>query len=311
MKKEIGSEFWDIPKSNKKNDIFPENTKWFLSGRTALKYIIADCDIKSVAIPSWCCKSMTDPFVDASIEILYYDSIPNTNCDAVFLIDYFGYQTRKYEVDKYPGVVIRDVTHSVFSRKYNDADYYFGSLRKWAGFVTGGFAYGNWKNDIKINDVDKEYEAFRKEAMLQKKSYIEGKSDSKNYLNIFDKANNLLDSCKICSATEEDIIAAQYLDVDFLKRTRRQNAEYLLGKFKGLYKLEKDDCPLFVPIKVKNRDALRNYLIDHDIYCPVHWPNRDLDGTELSLVCDQRYGIEDMKRICEIINKFQNEGNEI
>ena len=70
------------------------------------------------------------------------------------------------------------------------------------------------------------------------------------------------------------------------------------------------DCPLFVPIVIakEKRNAIRKKLIDNQIYCPVHWPHpnaecqSNLYEMELSLVCDQRYNGDDMKRIVEVLN---------
>ena len=56
-------------------------------------------------------------------------------------------------------------------------------------------------------------------------------------------------------------------------------------------------------------------LIDNAIYCPIHWPKSEfhrgisqraemLYSQELSLVCDQRYGSDDMNRIVECIRKY-------
>ena len=67
---------------------------------------------------------------------------------------------------------------------------------------------------------------------------------------------------------------------------------------------------MFVPIIVPNgkRDALRRHLIRNEIYCPVHWPRPEgcvsnlYDG-ELSLICDQRYGIEDMDRLISTLTE--------
>ena len=67
MKREIGSEFWNIPLTNKGNKIFPEHTAFFMSGRGALYSVIEDVlktrKINSVAMPSWCCDSMIIPFL--------------------------------------------------------------------------------------------------------------------------------------------------------------------------------------------------------------------------------------------------------
>ena len=73
---------------------------------------------------------------------------------------------------------------------------------------------------------------------------------------------------------------------------------------------------MFVPVLVPygKRDELRKYLIENEIYCPVHWPEskyHKLDErteyiyqNELSLVCDQRYTESDMNRIVEVIKTY-------
>lgn len=306
MRREIGSEFWDVPVCDAKNSLFPNNTLWFLSGRIALKYIISDCSIKSVAIPRWCCNTMVDPFIQEGVHITYFDSIVPTETDAILIMDYFGY-TDQYKVpDEYKGIVIRDVTHSIFSKNYDDADYYYGSLRKWAGFYTGGFAWknGEWESEEIIAEPDTEYVEYRKKAMEQKKMYILGQSDSKEYLDLFSKAEERLNQCGISGSCAEDIEKALYLDIDFIKKTRRNNAKELIRHLESMYPIKETDCPLFVPIRLKNRNSIRNKLIENHIYCPVHWPESDLDGTELSIVCDQRYDVKDMQRICEVIDAF-------
>ena len=305
-KREIGSDFWDIPICEKENDIFPKDTKWFVAGRTALSYIIKDSGIKSVSMPAWCCESMINPFKDNDVAVEFYDTTPSKNCDAVLIMDYFGFTNHFKVPTDYKGIVIRDVTHSVFSKKYDDADYYYGSLRKWAGFVTGGFAWGNWKKDLPIPECDNDYVALKKQAMLDKKKYIDRLTDSKDYLALFKKANETLLTFGIMGASEEDVFCARHLDVDYIKSKRRNNAKILIKHFGCLYYLNENDCPLFVPIYVRNRDVLRETFISNNMFFPVHWPNHDLNGRELSIVCDQRYDEEDMLEICKVANSVTN-----
>lgn len=307
MVSEIGSEFWNVPTCQERNDVFPEHTKWFLAGRTALKYIIWDCGIKSVSIPEWCCESMIAPFIEADVQVIFYSEKPSVNTDAVFIIDYFGYTVHNHVPDGYVGIVIRDMTHSIFSASYEDADYYFGSLRKWAGFWTGGFAWGNWKKAEVIAPCDEHYVFLRRTAMEAKEIYIAGKTNRKGFLELFKEADIYLKTCGVCSAEERDVESAKFFDWVTVKTIRRANAKILLNYFEGLFQLKENDCPLFVPINVNNRDRLRAYLIRNKIYCPVHWPKNDHNGTELSLICDQRYGEEDMLRICRTIDNFQKE----
>ena len=151
---EIGSEFWDVPAAGRDCGLWLDSTQWYLCGRSALYAIVCELHgVRSIAMPSWCCHSMIKPFTDAGITVRFYPvwmegclrQEPALTCDALFLMDYFGYTSSACgRPPGYHGVVIRDVTHSIFSSQYSDADYYFGSLRKWCGVWTGGYA---WKQD--------------------------------------------------------------------------------------------------------------------------------------------------------------------
>lgn len=333
---EIGSEFWDIPIVNCENKIVPETTQWYLSGRSALKSIVKSIKYcHSVAMPSWCCESMIKPFVDAGYEVRFYpvywkDGLVqeiDLNSDVLFVMDYFGHTTKQLECFNYEGIVIRDVTHSVFSASYIDADYYFGSLRKWFGFWTGGYAWTKEDNMLPGREIGNEtacrkYIALRQEAMQQKEEYIKGNRFSKDYLQLFEEAEDLLDSIEIESADARDIELANRIDIDKIKTIRRRNATILRENLQDwlIFKeLRDNDCPMFVPILVPDgkRDALRKHLINNQIYCPVHWPiskyhklnnqEKELYDNELSVVCDQRYGEEDMRRIIDTIKEFWKE----
>ncbi len=63
MKREIGREFCEV-EVGRENNIFPDTTVWFASGRAALKVIIKDIKAKDRGLPSWCCDSMIIPLVD-------------------------------------------------------------------------------------------------------------------------------------------------------------------------------------------------------------------------------------------------------
>lgn len=326
---EIGSEFWDIPLATNNNELFPDTTQWYLSGRSALQAIIKELGgARSVSLPSWCCDSMVKPFVDCQFDISFYPVYwenrliqdVRQNSDVLFLINYFGYSTCAPEVSNYKGIVIRDVTHSILSTSYADADYYFGSLRKWCGVWTGGYA---WSRDnhrlIKGNVNDLGYTSLRARAMQKKQEYIEGKRVDKEYLKTFEEAEESLEATGVVQSAERDVILGKKLDVEYIKSKRRSNAEVLRKAFPDWLmfpNMTSKDCPMFVPVLVPDgkRDSLKRYLIKNEIYCPVHWPvskYHELDGrtfhiykNELSLVCDQRYTEDDMARMVDIIKQF-------
>ncbi len=327
---EIGSEFWSIPVSDEPTDIFTKSTAWFMSGRHALSSIIAEIkakkNVRTALLPSWCCDSMILPFIRSGIEIDFYPVYQKNGTlvqdvgsareyDILLLMDYFGYTSDTVVYEGRP-IVIRDVTHSFFSKTYNDADYYFGSLRKWCGFATGGFAFGTTASSLPAND---KYVSLRKSAMRAKSEYIHGSSESKSFLSVFADAEEYLEESCVSGADRTEIELASKLDVDFIKAQRRKNAVVLLESLADVAIfpfLQENDCPLFVPISVPedDRGALRQFLIEKKIYCPVHWPiskyhklneqTEKIYKSELSIVCDQRYGENDMHRVASAIKKY-------
>ena len=329
MMREIGSEFWSVPTVQQNNGFFPEDTRWFLSGRSALTCILEDIrkhtPAKTAALPAWCCDSMIKPFADMGFSLRFYSVYPENGrlvqdfsaaegADVWLVMDYFGYTGPL--PPRTDAIVIRDLTHSIFSLRYDDAQYCFGSLRKWAGFYTGGFAWGLAQQNLPENEG---YVAMRSDAMAQKEQYILGNSSGKGYLAVCGEAEELLEDCPLAGAAQRDILLAQKLDIACIRDRRRENAAILLEAFSDVAlfpTLREGDCPLFVPILVPDgkRDELRKRLIQKEIYCPVHWPltqyhkidrrSAAIYENELSLVCDQRYGANHMERIIETVKNF-------
>ena len=322
--REIGSEFWDIPTGTRPCSIFPAGTRWYLSGRTALRAIVSSLrGARRAALPDWCCDSMLRPFADAGIEIIFYPALARyregfnpPDCDVLLVMDYFGFSSA--DCGSHP-CVIRDVTHSLLSGPKADARWYFGSLRKWCGVRTGGFA---WSGEDLPNpgETDLNYLALRRQAMEEKAAYLEGRSARKDYLEVFARAEALLDrNACLKGADPEDVSMAKLLDVERVRSSRRENAAVLMEAFSDWLvfpQLLAGDCPLFVPILVPQgkRDRLRQFLIENRVYCPVHWPlshlhrvseeSLHLYENSISLVCDQRYGPADMERIVHTIRSF-------
>ena len=333
---EIGSEFWDL----KTKDL-----KYLLVGRTALDHIIKDIKATSKAkkayLPTYCCHTMIQPFIDNNIDVLFYevnikngafnyDLDYNVNFDIVLIMQYFGIANA--QVDKiaknlkdHNKIVIEDTSHSVFLDKPYTcySDYTFTSFRKWTGLACGAVACKN--NDAfaieKPLKTNKQYIDLRTRAASLKKQYIDSKAGKKDdFLNLFSEAENLIETdYRDYSLPEYYINQINNLDTEYIKTKRRLNAKTLYNALKDLLQIEtlnfKDsDVPLFVPILVKDRlrDQLRAHLTKNNIYCPIHWPLSPLHKVTdtyiydniLSLVCDQRYSPRDMIRIADVIKNF-------
>ena len=297
--------------------------------------------LRTVYMPSYCCQSMIKPFLDNKIEVEFYsigfqngcytyDIDFDKECDAILIMQYFGYKNEAVDeiIERFRfnhKVVIEDATHSWFStNQYSkDVDYVFMSFRKWTGVVCGAVAIKQ-KDDFSISipaQTNLSYLAKRKEARELKRLFIEegiGKKDE--FLKRFKEAEDFL-NCDYMNynVPEEDINSILNLDRPEIIKRRKANAMFLIDSISDIKDIEtirisNEDTPLFVPILVKNgyRNELQNYLSKNDVYCPIHWPvsvNLKICKdfvylSSLSLVCDQRYTIDDMRYIARLIKEF-------
>jgi hypothetical protein len=87
-----------------------------------------------------------------------------------------------------------------------------------------------------------------------------------------------------------------------------------LGEVAIFPELARDTVPLGFPIRVKNRDRVRQRLFEHEIYPPVHWaiqgivPEQFTDSHRLAaeimtLPCDQRYDNNEMEWMARLVLK--------
>lgn len=279
---------------------------------------------------------MTVSFYDIILEDELIYSMPQDDADIILFLNYFGVDTRKTkefgsEIRKsYPSaILIEDRTHSLFAESGSGyADYEFASIRKWTGFSDGGIVI---KAPKKIRDCSKEnrkYAEIFAQASRLKKQYLEaGEGEKSDFLKLYNEAEEMLDAdYKGYSASRETLEGMMYLDVDLIKKKRIENFNILCenadtirksGAEPLFSKLDRADVPLFFPVIFKNseeRSIVRKRLIENEIYCPVHWPVSELHSLnpktssiyerELSIICDQRYGPEDMMRIADVLAEF-------
>lgn len=333
MYSEIGSEFW---LENEPLLLSSERSNHYvLSGRTAIDLIVRDIlqkkDAKTVYMPAWCCDSMLAPFLangfhvdlyDMSLEPqLTYHIDLNKNVDVFYVCNYFGYDDiiDNQMIVNYKSqgtTIIYDRTHSFFNN--NDvasADYSFASIRKWMGVVCGAEMNGVEAKALKSYP----FLDGKLRAMQLKKDYLAGNQEieKQTFLNLFaDFGHHLEYDYQDYAMDELSYTIYKKTNKEELKQKRRENANYLHEHMtlRTLAPLTDDCCPLFVPVffeSKEKRNAVRRKLIENQIYCPIHWSKNQLVDaemkvneiydTELSLICDQRYGIEEMKKLIAIL----------
>lgn len=316
MLNEIGSEFWlsELPEAYSCKQLPLWLTKWphlalTSSGRgatnLAIKSLSEELIPKTALLPSYCCHTMIDPFLQAGFEVFFYDikkenlepdlesveKFIKQNIGVVLHMGYFGFETNKnlyaiLEEFKNAGTkIIEDVTHTLFSDfGYNGInDFFVASIRKWMGIPSGGFCSSKAEKHIAKIKSDEEFISIRLKALKKKFEFI--KSGDENlkpqFLDLFKSAEAVQDKKpEPYSIDQLSLTILNSIEVKDLIVKRRENYSYLSQfltnntKLQPIFnKLPENVCPLFLPLYVKDRrDEFKRKLIDNKIYAPVHWP---------------------------------------
>lgn len=258
--------------------------------------------------------------------------------EGILLTSYFGFHSSKtlmylnHKCLENAGVVIYDNTHSWLCNNENlksKFDYIFTSYRKWI-YCPGIAKAEKEKSDflIEVPDrIDINFIEMRNAAAVAKQQYIINNKGEKDYfLNQFKCAEKMIQNEKGYSACDEySYHILENVDKEKIRKTRRRNAKFLLDKINDLDfinplfdVLHENDSPLCVPVVVNSqyRDFIRCALVEKELYLPIHWPlstfhqkltfqEKQIYESELSLVCDQRYDLEDMQRIITELKKLE------
>lgn len=327
-----------------------EDSCFTFSGRnaieTALQDILSHRRIDTVHVPSYCCASMLQAFAVRKLNIEFYQvayengrfvyQIPRCGSRSVVLMmSYFGLDageahTALEELSGTGAVIVEDITHSLLRKDSvsGASDYAVASLRKWFPVPAGGWV-GKKAGKLSEKPSMDSGGAVREKiaAMREKYEYLTGNVTAKeNFLLAQANFEKSLDSAgRMLKIDGVSLRILQGVRVDEVIRRRRRNAEILVEGLKGLETVMSipqvdlsRDVPLFLPVmmETEKRESLRKYLIAHRIYCPVHWPRvTDVPGgiqeNELSLICDQRYGEDDMRAVVDAVYQWRETENSL
>lgn len=313
------------------------DTYYYASGRAALYQILKSLKTKvnKIWFPDWLCHTMVDAAKQAGFEYTFYalddsfraslsslDTSGFKDGDLVLLINYFGLldliEIAKTIKEAYPhSVVIEDDVQAYYSFVETTnpyVDYRFTSLRKSFAIPDGGLVYT--KRPMPLATRPNTFAKYKIDGGVMKMHRGELGIKDEDYLALFEKGSALIDDNyeSVMSHDAEMLFA----DTDFqlVKQKRRKNAKYLIKGLESLgirpmIDIPDYSVPLFIPIWLEDRDAIRKRMFQHEVFCPVHWPleglplkkGADMAEHELSLIVDQRYSKEDMDLIIEILKK--------
>ena len=292
-----------------------ENAKHLNCGRTALMYLIESRNIKKLWLPYFMCDSVFDVCKKCDVEIRYYHvdrdfkiEEPNIHIDEwLYIVNYYGQLSDEYIFnlkEKYKNIIL-DNAQAYFAMPLNGIDTLY-TCRKFFGVSDGAILYTNAKID-RVLPVDESFE--RIHYILGRYERTAGefyKESSDN--NVFFKNEPI----KQMSKLTKNILHG--IDYDYIEKRRTENFAYLNKQFTNINILNVKNIngAFMYPLMVKNAEYIRKRLVVKKIFIPVLWPNVLKKITEnsieyhlasdiLPLPCDQRYGIDEMSYIVEVI----------
>lgn len=300
----------------------------YSSGRSALYYILNNIrelyGITTVYLPDYLCSSVIVAAEKSQMGIVFYplndmleidvDLFPMRNDEkaAVLLINYFGLKNLQKQVDFVRSIsekviIIEDDVQAFyeFYKTELSVDYKFTSLRKTFPCPDGGLVMTSNKL-MDVKEINK-FHQFKLAGSILKSLRKPEYYDDDIYLHLFEKGEALIDeeiTMGMSQITQQTIIKT---DFDRIAHIRRRNAKQILD---GLHSLgvqtiipvPEDKIPLFIPIWLENRNAIRRQMFKNNIFCPIHWPTDGMDVRkgaemaehEMSIIIDQRYTNNDM-----------------
>lgn len=283
--------------------------------RNALIYIIKSKKIKTLYVPYFLCDSVKT--ASEFCNVIYYkinkyflpdfDKSLGKN-DYIYIVNYFGMfsnlQINKLKLE-YKNIIIDNV-QAFFQMPCDGVDTIY-SCRKFFGVPDGAYVY----TDSIIN------EKLEKDFSLNRVKHILGRCEenASKYYDEYRKNEELFESLPLKQMSNITKTILSGIDYKLVKKKRTDNFKYLNENLRNinLLKIKNISGAFAYPLYIKNAKKIRQNLIKNKVYIPVLWPNVIEDNKDnvayeyasniLVLPCDQRYGLEEMKKIVKIIKE--------
>jgi hypothetical protein len=291
-------------------------------GRNALAYLIETKHIKKIAMPKFMCDSCDKVLDKYGVTARHYSieldfkpkDIELQQDEWLYLVNYYGQISNDYIIDmksKNEKLIV-DNAQAYFQMPVDGVDTLY-TCRKYFGVADGAILYTDTQISCEL-PYDESFGRMRFLLGRFERSASEFYSEYAENNHFF--ANEPI---KRMSKLTENLLHG--VDYDLVANRRTENFNYLqnvMGKSNRL-KLDIPYGAFMYPLYVENGSLIRKQLQNEKIYIPTLWPNVldicESDTLEyrlsediLPIPVDQRYGINDMKYIVEVIKNVSSKG---
>lgn len=290
-------------------------------GRNALAYICESKKIKKLYLPYFLCSSVTNLCKKIGVEYSYYPITEKfeplferelKENEWLYIVNFYGQLDINYLTTwkrKYEHVIV-DNAQNYFQMPVEGVDTLY-TCRKYFGVADGAFLYTNEKVKRTISQ-DESFERMR---------FILGRFErSANEFYSEYVANNKLfatEPVKRMSRLTNNLLHG--INYEKIAVKRQNNFDFLNTKFREINQLKLKSVygAFMYPLLIPNGFSVRKKLQKEKIYIPTLWPNVleecNSDSLEyyyaaniLPLPVDQRYKIEDMQYLTEVIKSVSS-----
>ena len=285
------------------------------SGRFCLEYILRCKKYSKVYVPYFTCDSAVEPLEKLGIPYEFYhigkdyhitDDIRLQVGEALMYTNYWGLQDDycKQLACQYQKQLILDYTQAFFSKPIAGIDTFY-SCRKFFGVPDGGYLYTDAKAEFEIEQD----ESYTRMDSLVKRIDL---SPEAGYFD-FQQVSAAFQEMPIRKMSRFTKRMMQSIDYGDVTQRRLDNYNHLREHLGGR-QLCYGEVPIVFPYISVNGQELRKKLIEQKVFVAKYWPNVDewagdnaietwMANHILPLPVDQRYELDDMTRIINIILK--------
>ena len=310
----------------------------YACGRHAFGALIQHNDWKRIWVPAYFCYEVVEYIETLHIDVKLYNDFPgnkdviyNINQlpfevgDVLLRVNFFGVDSVKRCNLNIP--IIEDHTLGLNSEWMlnSTADWCVASLRKSLPIAMGGILWSpkgySLPPSIAATEELNELVSKRYDAMKLKADYLNGRFHQKDlFRSLYIETEQQIESLSLSGIDSKTLYILEYLDLEKwlnAKKINWQVAFDLLEKYDVLHIVDGENItPFSIVIKCtsqKERDSLKRHLVDRNIYPAILWAIPDcscfVDACDfsnrmLSIHCDARYDVDDIKYICEQIVEF-------
>lgn len=288
------------------------------SGRKALAYLIEAKEIKEIWLAYYNCDVIAETCKQYGVKVNYYhiDSqfkpvgLPDESDICLYLVNYYGQLEYEYIIElreKFRHVIVDNV-QAYFAEPVPGVDTLY-TCRKFFGVSDGAFLYTDKMLEREL-PVDESFERIHYVLGRYERNASEFYAESKEN-NFFFSGEPIRQMSKLTKNILHGI------DYDRIKRIRSENFLYLHEHLRCINQLNVHpvEGAFMYPLMLANAAELKNRLVQHKIYISVIWPNvvdelpHDwwewrLANNIMPLIVDQRYGNDDMERICKTLEMY-------